>query len=85
MELLAGKFCHRELRFILSLIFMLLCNLSYFSCSRMVMQQNERFSQMEEKYKSLQGKTSSLFEMEEEVLRVSRKVRSICRPVATSP
>nr|XP_019948062.1 PREDICTED: inhibitor of nuclear factor kappa-B kinase-interacting protein [Paralichthys olivaceus] len=32
---------------------------------------------MEEKYKSLQGKTSSLFNMEEEVLRVSKKCESV--------
>ena len=50
--------------------------------SRMVLQQNQRFSLMEEKYKSLQGKTSSLFNMEEEVLRVSQKVRLIHRPGA---
>lgn len=40
----------------------------------MVIQQNERFSEMEEKYNFLHGKTSSLFAMEEEVLKVSRKV-----------
>lgn len=44
---------------------------------RVVLQQNERFSQIEEKYKSLHGKTSSLFDMEEEIIRVSKKVRLI--------
>lgn len=43
----------------------------------MVLQQNERFSEIEEKYKFLHGKTSSLFDMEEEVLKVSKKVRFI--------
>lgn len=41
----------------------------------MVLQQNERFSEIEEKYKFLHGRTSSLFDMEEEVLKVSKKVR----------
>ncbi len=44
---------------------------------RVVLQQNERFSEIEEKYHFLQGKTSSLFDMEEEVLKVSKKVRLI--------
>ncbi|XP_029318404.1 inhibitor of nuclear factor kappa-B kinase-interacting protein isoform X1 [Cottoperca gobio] len=55
----------------------LMCVLSLAACgalSWMVLQQNERFSQIEEKYKSLQGKTSSLFDMEEEVLKVSKKL-----------
>lgn len=39
------------------------------------MQQNERFSKIEEKYTFLYGKTSSLFAMEEAVLEVSKKVR----------
>lgn len=43
----------------------------------MVVQQNERFSQIEEKYKFLHGKTSSLFDMEEEVLKVSKKCENI--------
>lgn len=34
---------------------------------------------MEEKYKLLHGKTSSLFDMEEEVLKVSEKVRLVFR------
>lgn len=42
---------------------------------RVVLQQNERFSEIEEKYNLLQGKTASLFVMEEEVLKVSKKVR----------
>uniref|UniRef100_A0A8D3CYE1 Inhibitor of nuclear factor kappa-B kinase-interacting protein n=1 Tax=Scophthalmus maximus TaxID=52904 RepID=A0A8D3CYE1_SCOMX len=49
-----------------------MCLLSLAACgalSWMVLRQNERFSQIEEKYKSLHGKTSSLFDMEEEVLR----------------
>uniref|UniRef100_G3Q8L5 IKBKB interacting protein n=1 Tax=Gasterosteus aculeatus aculeatus TaxID=481459 RepID=G3Q8L5_GASAC len=41
---------------------------------RLVLQQNERFSEIEEKYKSLNGKTSSLFAMEEDVLKVSKKL-----------
>lgn len=45
----------------------------------MVLQQNERFSDIEEKYRLLHGKASSLFDMEEEVLKVSKKVRLICR------
>ncbi|XP_035506154.1 inhibitor of nuclear factor kappa-B kinase-interacting protein isoform X1 [Scophthalmus maximus] len=54
-----------------------MCLLSLAACgalSWMVLRQNERFSQIEEKYKSLHGKTSSLFDMEEEVLRVSEKL-----------
>lgn len=39
-----------------------------------MLQQNERFSEIEEKYNFLHGKTSSLFAMEEEVLKVSKKV-----------
>lgn len=42
-----------------------------------MLQQNEKFSQIEEKYRSLHGKTSSLFDMEEEIVRVSKKVRLI--------
>lgn len=40
----------------------------------MVLQQNERFSEIEEKYRLLHGRTSNLFNMEEEVLKVSEKV-----------
>ena len=42
---------------------------------RVVLQQNERVSRIEEKYSLLHGKTSNLFDMEEEVLKVSKKVR----------
>ncbi|XP_008287440.1 inhibitor of nuclear factor kappa-B kinase-interacting protein isoform X1 [Stegastes partitus] len=55
----------------------LMCLLSLAACgvlSWMVLQQNEKFSQIEEKYKSLHGKTSSLFDMEEEIVRVSKKL-----------
>ncbi|XP_056223868.1 inhibitor of nuclear factor kappa-B kinase-interacting protein isoform X1 [Seriola aureovittata] len=55
----------------------IMCVLSLAACgamSWMVLQQNERFSQIEEKYKSLHGKTSSLFDMEKEVLKVSKKL-----------
>ncbi|XP_041637041.1 inhibitor of nuclear factor kappa-B kinase-interacting protein isoform X1 [Cheilinus undulatus] len=54
-----------------------MCLLSLAACgalSWMVLQQNERFSEIEEKYKFLHGKTSSLFDMEEEVLKVSKKL-----------
>ncbi|XP_041637042.1 inhibitor of nuclear factor kappa-B kinase-interacting protein isoform X2 [Cheilinus undulatus] len=57
-----------------------MCLLSLAACgalSWMVLQQNERFSEIEEKYKFLHGKTSSLFDMEEEVLKVSKKCESI--------
>ncbi|XP_062239323.1 inhibitor of nuclear factor kappa-B kinase-interacting protein isoform X2 [Platichthys flesus] len=54
-----------------------LCVAACGALSWMVLQQNQRFSLMEEKYKSLQGKTSSLFNMEEEVLRVSQKCESV--------
>nr|XP_015815655.2 inhibitor of nuclear factor kappa-B kinase-interacting protein isoform X1 [Nothobranchius furzeri] len=55
----------------------LICLLSLITCgvlSWLVLLQNERFSQIEEKYKSLHGKTSSLVEMEEEMLKVSKKL-----------
>ncbi|XP_018542597.1 inhibitor of nuclear factor kappa-B kinase-interacting protein isoform X1 [Lates calcarifer] len=55
----------------------IMCLLSLAACgglSWVVLQQNERFSQIEEKYKSLHGKTKSLFDMEEEVLKVSKKL-----------
>ncbi|XP_008287441.1 inhibitor of nuclear factor kappa-B kinase-interacting protein isoform X2 [Stegastes partitus] len=58
----------------------LMCLLSLAACgvlSWMVLQQNEKFSQIEEKYKSLHGKTSSLFDMEEEIVRVSKKCESV--------
>lgn len=49
-----------------------------FGIFRVVLQQNARFSEMEEKYKSLHGKTSSLFDMEEKVMKVSQKVSLHC-------
>ncbi|XP_063316365.1 inhibitor of nuclear factor kappa-B kinase-interacting protein isoform X1 [Pelmatolapia mariae] len=55
----------------------LMCLLSLAACgalSWLVLQQNEKFSQIEEKYRSLHGKTSSLFDMEEEIVRVSKKL-----------
>ncbi|CAJ1054785.1 inhibitor of nuclear factor kappa-B kinase-interacting protein isoform X2 [Xyrichtys novacula] len=57
-----------------------MCLLSLVACgalSWMVLQQNERFSEIEEKYKLLLGKTASLFDMEEEVLKVSKKCEGI--------
>ncbi|XP_011611625.2 inhibitor of nuclear factor kappa-B kinase-interacting protein isoform X1 [Takifugu rubripes] len=54
-----------------------LCLLSLAACgvlSWVVLQQNERFSEIEEKYRFLHGKTSNLFNMEEEVLKVSKKL-----------
>lgn len=45
---------------------------------RVVLQQNGRFSEMEEKFKFLHGKTSSLLDMEEKVLKVSHKVSLHC-------
>ncbi|XP_030004646.1 inhibitor of nuclear factor kappa-B kinase-interacting protein isoform X1 [Sphaeramia orbicularis] len=53
------------------------CFLSLVACgalSWVVLQQNERFSEIEEKYRLLHGKTSSLFDMEDEVLKVSKKL-----------
>nr|XP_015815663.2 inhibitor of nuclear factor kappa-B kinase-interacting protein isoform X2 [Nothobranchius furzeri] len=58
----------------------LICLLSLITCgvlSWLVLLQNERFSQIEEKYKSLHGKTSSLVEMEEEMLKVSKKCERV--------
>ncbi|XP_071391576.1 inhibitor of nuclear factor kappa-B kinase-interacting protein isoform X1 [Centroberyx affinis] len=54
-----------------------MCVLSLAACGALtwvVLQQNERFSEIEEKYKLLHGKTASLFDMEEEVLKVSKKL-----------
>lgn len=54
-----------------------MCLLSLAACgalSWLVLQQNVKFSQIEEKYRSLHGKTSSLFDMEEEIVRVSKKL-----------
>uniref|UniRef100_A0A1A7WYR4 IKBKB interacting protein n=1 Tax=Iconisemion striatum TaxID=60296 RepID=A0A1A7WYR4_9TELE len=58
----------------------LLCLLSLIVCgvlSWLVLLQNERFSQIEEKCKSLHGKTSSLVDMEEEMLQVSKKCERV--------
>lgn len=58
----------------------ILCVLSLVACgalSWVVLQQNERFSEIEEKYRSLHGKTSSLFDMEDEVLKVSKKCEDV--------
>ncbi|CAK6950090.1 inhibitor of nuclear factor kappa-B kinase-interacting protein isoform X2 [Scomber scombrus] len=58
----------------------IMCLLSLAACgalSWVVLQQNERFSEIEEKYSFLQRKTSSLFNMEEEVLKVSKKCESV--------
>lgn len=49
-------------------------NADYFWYFRVVLHQNERFSEIEEKYMFLHGKTSNLFTMEEDVLKVSKKV-----------
>ncbi|XP_067345913.1 inhibitor of nuclear factor kappa-B kinase-interacting protein isoform X2 [Channa argus] len=57
-----------------------LCFLSFVACgalSWVVLQQNERFSQIEENCRSLQKKTSSLFDMEEEVLKVSKRCEGV--------
>ncbi|XP_068163028.1 inhibitor of nuclear factor kappa-B kinase-interacting protein isoform X2 [Antennarius striatus] len=58
----------------------LLCFLSLAACgalSWLVQLQNEKFSEIEEKYNFLHGKTSNLFEMEEQVLKVYKKCESL--------
>ncbi|XP_024233176.2 inhibitor of nuclear factor kappa-B kinase-interacting protein-like isoform X2 [Oncorhynchus tshawytscha] len=53
------------------------CLLSLIVCivlTWVVLQQNARFFDVEEKYKLLSGKTASLLEMEEEVIKVSKKL-----------
>ncbi|XP_017266980.1 inhibitor of nuclear factor kappa-B kinase-interacting protein isoform X2 [Kryptolebias marmoratus] len=58
----------------------LMCLLSLAACGALtwvVLQQNERFSQIEEKYKTLQGKTSSILDMEEEMVKVSKKCEGV--------
>ncbi|XP_038852524.1 inhibitor of nuclear factor kappa-B kinase-interacting protein-like isoform X2 [Salvelinus namaycush] len=53
------------------------CLLSLIVCivlTWFVLQQNARFFDVEEKYKLLSGKTASLLEMEEEVIKVSKKL-----------
>ncbi|XP_028256277.1 inhibitor of nuclear factor kappa-B kinase-interacting protein isoform X2 [Parambassis ranga] len=55
----------------------LICVLSLAACgalSWVVLQQHERFSLIEEKYRSLHGKASSLSNMEEEMVKVSKKL-----------
>lgn len=55
----------------------IMCLLSLAACGALtwvVLQQSERFSEIEEKYRLLHGKTASLFAMEEEVLKVSKKL-----------
>ncbi|KAM9705041.1 inhibitor of nuclear factor kappa-B kinase-interacting protein isoform 1-T1 [Menidia menidia] len=55
----------------------LLCLLSLAVCGALgwvVLQQNQRFSQLEEKYRSLHGKTSSLLDTQEEIAKVSKKL-----------
>ncbi|XP_068442848.1 inhibitor of nuclear factor kappa-B kinase-interacting protein isoform X1 [Clinocottus analis] len=55
----------------------LMCALSLVACAALswvVLQQNERFAEMDEKYKCMHGKTSSLHDMEEEVQKVSKKL-----------
>ncbi|XP_068442849.1 inhibitor of nuclear factor kappa-B kinase-interacting protein isoform X2 [Clinocottus analis] len=58
----------------------LMCALSLVACAALswvVLQQNERFAEMDEKYKCMHGKTSSLHDMEEEVQKVSKKCASV--------
>ncbi|XP_077400820.1 inhibitor of nuclear factor kappa-B kinase-interacting protein isoform X2 [Vanacampus margaritifer] len=58
----------------------IMCVLSLAVCAALswvVQQQNARFSQMEEKFSLLYGKTSSLSLMEEQVERVSKKCESV--------
>ncbi|KAM4615285.1 inhibitor of nuclear factor kappa-B kinase-interacting protein isoform 1-T1 [Polymixia lowei] len=55
----------------------IICILSLAVCGVLtwvVLQQNERFSEIEGKYKLLNEKTASLFDVEEEVLKVSKKL-----------
>ncbi|XP_021419664.2 inhibitor of nuclear factor kappa-B kinase-interacting protein isoform X1 [Oncorhynchus mykiss] len=56
------------------------CLLSLIVCivlTWVVLQQNARFFDVEEKYKLLSGKTASLLEMEEEVIKVSKKCEGV--------
>ncbi|XP_034019539.1 inhibitor of nuclear factor kappa-B kinase-interacting protein isoform X2 [Thalassophryne amazonica] len=58
----------------------IMCLLSLATCgalSWIVLQQNENFSEVEAKYKFLHDKTASLFNMEQELLKVSKKCESI--------
>ncbi|XP_034019538.1 inhibitor of nuclear factor kappa-B kinase-interacting protein isoform X1 [Thalassophryne amazonica] len=55
----------------------IMCLLSLATCgalSWIVLQQNENFSEVEAKYKFLHDKTASLFNMEQELLKVSKKL-----------
>lgn len=75
-ELLAGRSTNHLISvFFFYKEFLSCVSLLKFWGFRVVLQQNERFSEIEEKYKFLHGRTSSLFDMEEEVLKVSKKVR----------
>ncbi|MED6276242.1 hypothetical protein CHARACLAT_001231 [Characodon lateralis] len=54
-----------------------LCLLSLLACgvlSWVVLRQTERFSLMEEQFRALHRKTSSLLDMEEEIVKVSKKL-----------
>ncbi|XP_038833722.1 inhibitor of nuclear factor kappa-B kinase-interacting protein-like isoform X1 [Salvelinus namaycush] len=56
------------------------CLLSLIVCivlTWVVLQQNARFFDVEEKYKLLSGKTASLLEMEEDVIKVSKKYEGL--------
>ncbi|XP_046873634.1 inhibitor of nuclear factor kappa-B kinase-interacting protein isoform X2 [Hypomesus transpacificus] len=56
------------------------CLLSVVVCTVLtwvVLKQNEKLTDVEEKYKHLYGKTANLLEMEEEVLKVTKKCDSI--------
>ncbi|KAM4615286.1 inhibitor of nuclear factor kappa-B kinase-interacting protein isoform 2-T2 [Polymixia lowei] len=58
----------------------IICILSLAVCGVLtwvVLQQNERFSEIEGKYKLLNEKTASLFDVEEEVLKVSKKCERV--------
>uniref|UniRef100_A0A8C6WV93 IKBKB interacting protein n=1 Tax=Neogobius melanostomus TaxID=47308 RepID=A0A8C6WV93_9GOBI len=58
------------------------CVLSLTACAALswiVLQQNERFSEMEEKFRLLHIKTSPLIAMEEELQNVSKKCESVHR------
>nr|XP_057933637.1 inhibitor of nuclear factor kappa-B kinase-interacting protein isoform X1 [Doryrhamphus excisus] len=55
----------------------IMCVLSLGVCAALswvVIQQNERFSQMEDKFRLLHGKTSSLTQMEEQVEKINKKL-----------
>ncbi|CAL8318860.1 unnamed protein product [Lota lota] len=61
-----------------------LCFLTLAVCGALawvVIQQNERFSELENKYNLLHEKTAGLFTIEEEVLKVSEKCQGVQRAV----